>query len=95
MGNLLGGPTAGREDQDRAEVGEDCPDDCAGDMAFDAGRLTGLQGVQGDFLEGDGASVFLDEGHLAAEAPEPFRDGLRVGDAPTEQEELGGGWGDG
>ena len=94
-GNLFGRPTAGREDQDRSEVGEDRPDDGSSDVALDSGRLAGLQGIEGHLLKGDGASVFLDQGNLAAEAPQPFRDRLRVGDASTEQEELGGGWGDG
>jgi hypothetical protein len=41
-GDLLGGAAAGGEDQDGAEVAEDRPDDRAGDVAFDAGGLTGL-----------------------------------------------------
>ena len=94
-GDLFGGPAAGGKDQDRAKVGQDGAYHGPGDVALDAGRLAGLQGVQRDFLEGDGAGVLFDEGHLTAEATEPFRDGLRVGDAAAEQEELGGGWGDG
>ena len=58
-------------------------------MALDAGRLAGFQGVERDFFQGDGAGVLLDEGDLAAEAAEPFRDRLGVGDAPAEEEELG------
>ena len=94
-GDLLGGSAAGGEDQDRTQVGEDGPDDRAGDMAFDAGRLAGLQGVEGDLLERDRAGVLLDQRDLAAAAAEPFGHGLGVGDAAAEEQELGGGWGDG
>ena len=64
-------------------------------MTLDAGRLTGLQGVQGDLLKRDRAGMFLDKGDLPAAAAKPFRDRLGVGDAPAEQQELGGGGGDG
>jgi hypothetical protein len=41
-GDLLRSSTAGRKDKDRTKVSEDRPDDGSGDVALDAGRLTGL-----------------------------------------------------
>jgi hypothetical protein len=95
IGEGFGGLAAWGEDEDGAEVfGEGfCYE--AGPVAFDGGGQVELEIVAVDFLEGYGAEVMADEGGLAAEALEPFGDVLGVGDGATEEEELGGGWGEG
>ena len=58
-------------------------------MTLDSAGFAGLQGIQGDFFEGDGAGVLFDQRDLASKAAKPLGDGLGVRDASAEQEQLG------